>query len=261
VGEGDGTMKSLWRIYATVIALVATTAAVAGVVFWKLGVIDPVAMAAAAVPAPAAAPPGAPAISEAPPANGAPAPAISEGTPAPSGPEEPRVWDRRVDGLFEELAAKEAAVLKARQDCDRQLAAVKPVAAGLATLLGHLMPPGKAPTQDELLQDPAVAARALEYLQGEALVRDRATRLTATVAEMGEEEAAALLGGNVAVDLAALVLNSLDPETRASIIGKLVRKDPDKAGTIFARLAEEQGRASDKGRESDAHRSNPGDQS
>jgi flagellar motility protein MotE (MotC chaperone) len=222
-------MRRLWKVASTLFTVLGATALIAAAISWKMGWIDPAALAAQ------------PRVStEAPPV---PAPAAAPGPVAPPAPplneEQAKSWFARMEELRAEMATWERGLTAREETLKRERATVHPVAEGLVEALKRFLPAEKVPAADTLVTDAQAVASVVALLKEQTAYEARVPKLLSTITEMNEEDAAALLGENLPVELSSTILEKLEPEARASILSKLVRKNPEKAGTIFARLAGE----------------------
>lgn len=236
--------RGVWKTFSTLFTVAGTAALIGGLVLWRTGRLR-LEIGAGGTAEAAAAP-------------ATPPPEEKTEPPPPPELDEPasRTWYFRLKAEREQLTAVEKSVEDARSAFARDQAVQETVKQALVELLAHLVPESDvkdaaAPVSAEEklkkrraeIEAALVDATAAENLRGRLLgltAREkRVPELLATVAEMNAEEAASLLGKGVDLELAAEILRRMEAEERASILEKLVRSDPDRAGAIFTQLAGE----------------------
>ncbi len=227
-------MRKAWRAFTTVFTVLGVAAIIAGAVVVKAGRISVEARAD----------PSSKQTSDSMASGGTGSSPPAESPRELSEPDA-KLWLRRLEKLRAELteadrdlAARAAAFREEKEE-------LRPLVEALSGLIGVMLP-GTPPAPEELLARPATVTAVAEKLRAKTASVQRLPELLATIDEMTEEDAATLVSQGLSDDLALLLLASMNAERRASILGTLVRKNPIRAGEIFARLAGEPARPMDE---------------
>jgi flagellar motility protein MotE (MotC chaperone) len=220
-------MSRAWRLFSTVFTAAGVVAILAGVFLVRTGKISLEASGAARVPEEAAPREEKPAAEPSVPEAASP-PAVSEA--------EVTAWRRRMGELLEQVRTEESAVARREEALAAEQARIEKVSGALAALLGEILGED-APAPEVLRRDAQVIRDVVERIAKRTARAKRVPELVATLAEMTDEDAAVLIGQSLPADLGYEILEELDTETRGAILGMLVRKNPDRAGELFTRLA------------------------